>query len=411
MHEGEPLPPPQGGEVLVVEDAAASLALLSDLLANAGYAVRQAPNGELALWTAQHRPPELILLDVRMPDISGFEVCRRLKGDPRTAGVPVIFLSAQHETEDKVRGFKLGAVDYIAKPYQPDEVLARVQTHVTLGRLRKALEAERALLDERVRQRTEELQAANRDLNASLKDLARRNEELETFAYVSSHDLREPLRTVSTYVTMLERRYADKLDEDGRTFIGFARAAAKRLDQLVLDLLEYARAGRSDEPPRLTDSRAVAQAVAAGLGQLVAETNAQVTIADAMPSVLVCEDDLFRLFQNLIDNAVKYRHPDRRPAIEVSARCEDGEWVFCVSDNGQGIEPQYFDKVFVLFQRLDTTGIPSGTGIGLSVCRKIVDKYGGRIWVDSRPGDGSRFLFTLPDATAPQAAVTVGSGP
>ena len=145
------------GEVLIVEDTPASLKLLSDLLTEAGYYVRQAPNGELALWTAQSRPPELILLDVRMPGIDGFEVCRRLKADPALSQVPVIFLSAQHDTDDKVRGFALGAVDFIAKPFQTEEILARTDAHVRLGRAQKALAAERASLEERVAERTAEL--------------------------------------------------------------------------------------------------------------------------------------------------------------------------------------------------------------------------------------------------------------
>jgi diguanylate cyclase (GGDEF)-like protein/PAS domain S-box-containing protein len=145
------------GEVLIVEDTPASLKLLSDLLTEAGYYVRQAPNGELALWTAQSRPPELILLDVRMPGIDGFEVCRRLKADPALSQVPVIFLSAQHDTDDKVRGFALGAVDFIAKPFQTEEILARTDAHVRLGRAQKALAAERALLEQRVAERTAEL--------------------------------------------------------------------------------------------------------------------------------------------------------------------------------------------------------------------------------------------------------------
>ncbi|WP_373991821.1 EAL domain-containing protein [Duganella sp. BuS-21] len=145
------------GEVLIVEDTPASLKLLSDLLTEAGYYVRQAPNGELALWTAQSRPPELILLDIRMPGIDGFEVCRRLKATPELSQVPVIFLSAQHDTDDKVRGFELGAVDFIAKPFQTEEILARTDAHVKLGRAQKALASERALLEERVAERTAEL--------------------------------------------------------------------------------------------------------------------------------------------------------------------------------------------------------------------------------------------------------------
>ena len=170
------------GEVLIVEDTPASLKLLSDLLTEAGYYVRQAPNGELALWTAQSRPPELILLDVRMPGIDGFEVCRRLKASPELSQVPVIFLSAQHDTDDKVRGFALGAVDFIAKPFQAEEILARTDAHVRLGRAQQALAAERALLEERVVERTTELAA----LAASLEKEVEQRRANEEFMRLSS---------------------------------------------------------------------------------------------------------------------------------------------------------------------------------------------------------------------------------
>ncbi|MBV6322601.1 EAL domain-containing protein [Duganella violaceipulchra] len=170
------------GEVLIVEDTPASLKLLSDLLTEAGYYVRQAPNGELALWTAQSRPPELILLDVRMPGIDGFEVCRRLKASPELCQVPVIFLSAQHDTDDKVRGFALGAVDFIAKPFQAEEILARTDAHVRLGRAQQALAAERALLEERVIERTTELAA----LAASLEKEVEQRRANEEFMRLSS---------------------------------------------------------------------------------------------------------------------------------------------------------------------------------------------------------------------------------
>ena len=165
------------GEVLIVEDTPASLKLLSDLLTEAGYYVRQAPNGELALWTVQSRPPELILLDVRMPGIDGFEVCRRLKASPATAHVPVIFLSAQHDTDDKVRGFALGGADFIAKPFQAEEILARTDAQVRLGRAQLALAAERAHLEQRVCERTAELA----ELAASLeREVERRRANEDT---------------------------------------------------------------------------------------------------------------------------------------------------------------------------------------------------------------------------------------
>ena len=165
--------PMHHGEILAVDDTPALLALLSELLAGAGYTVRQAPGGELALWTIHRRKPDVILLDVCMPGMDGLEVCRRLKEDPATSDIPVIFLSALNEAVDKVTGFALGAVDYITKPYQPEEVLARVRTHIALARTRRALEKERATLEERVRERTAELESAVTSLNWSARETAR----------------------------------------------------------------------------------------------------------------------------------------------------------------------------------------------------------------------------------------------
>lgn len=253
-------------------------------------------------------------------------------------------------------------------------------------------------LERQVMDRTAELMQANADLKRSNRELAATVAELETFAWVASHDLREPLRTVSTYVTLLERRYADRLDEDGRQFIGYARDGAQRMNELVLDLLDYVAVGGTNGQMHPVEVGAVARRVVRDLGDLVAASGATVKVLSPMPVATLCESHLARLFQNLLGNAIKYRHPERPAEVVVAASRRDGEWVFRVEDNGIGIEPQYFDKIFVLFQRLNPSAESSGTGIGLAICKKIVAHYGGQIWVESEPGRGSRFLFTLPDA-------------
>ncbi|MDO8608195.1 MAG: ATP-binding protein [Phaeospirillum sp.] len=253
-------------------------------------------------------------------------------------------------------------------------------------------------LEEKVSLRTAELAATNQELSASVRTLGKRNAELNMFATVSSHDLREPLRAVSTYVSLIERRYGGQLDEDGRAFIQFARDGAMRANRVVLDLLDYTQAGNcGGKPAMILPGEAATQALAR-LDDLVRETGAVVRIDPTMPPLFLYEDDLAQLFWHLLDNALKHRHPERPPVVSIHAQWRDGEWVFCVEDNGQGIEAEYFEKIFVLFQRLDPRNAPEGTGIGLSICSKIVDKYGGRIWIESEPASGSRFLFNLPDA-------------
>ncbi|MGE5506229.1 MAG: sensor histidine kinase, partial [Actinomycetota bacterium] len=237
-----------------------------------------------------------------------------------------------------------------------------------------------------------------RKVSERTAELARMVEELETFAWVASHDLREPMRAVSTYVTLLERRYGELFDEDGKTYIAYARTGAQRLNRLVLDLLDYARAGKEPGQAARLDSGRVAGDAVTALRPMVEESAATVTIAPDMPELMMIEADLRRLFVHLIDNAIRHRNPDRAVRVSVSARREDGVWVFRVADNGRGIEPQYFAKVFVIFQRLDPAGQADRTGVGLAICRKIVEAHGGRIWIESVPGQGSTFLFTLPTA-------------
>ena len=226
-------------------------------------------------------------------------------------------------------------------------------------------------------------------------ELRRSNAELQQFAYVASHDLREPLRMVSAYVTLLEQRYADKVDAEGREFIAFARDGAVRMDRMVVDLLDYSRVGRGDTPAAPVN---LAEAVAAArtlLAVALAEAGAELEVG-SLPVVSGWAVDLIRLFQNLIGNALKYRASDRAPRIGVSAESSDGQVTVSVADNGIGIAPEHSERIFAVFQRLHTREQYDGTGIGLAVCRKVVERHGGRIWVESTPGAGSVFRFTLP---------------
>jgi len=229
----------------------------------------------------------------------------------------------------------------------------------------------------------------------TVDELSRSNAELERFAYVASHDLQEPVRSVVSYAQLLSRRYGGRLDPDADEFIGFMVGAAKRMGALVRDLLSYSRVGAAKQPFAVVDMAAVAAASAANLAAAIAEAGAKVTIG-RLPAVVGDETLLVELVQNLLHNAIKFRR-DEVP-LEISLACieEDGERVFVVRDNGIGISPEYFDKIFVMFQRLHTLDKYAGTGIGLAVCKKIVDNHGGRIWVESEPGNGARFLFTLP---------------
>lgn len=227
--------------------------------------------------------------------------------------------------------------------------------------------------------------------------LTHSNAELEQFAYVVSHDLRQPLRMVIGYVQMLERRLADKLDGETREMMHFAADGAKRMDQMLVSLLEYSRVGRKGEPMLPIDSRTAVDEALHFLAPAIREASATVRVSGDWPEVIVSRDEFTRLWQNLIGNALKYRAPDRNPEIDIAVTPDRDGWRFCVSDNGIGIDPAQFDRLFRVFQRLHTRDRYEGTGIGLAVARKIVERHGGRIQVESGgDGQGCRFCFDLP---------------
>src|SRR5579859_4363664 len=232
-------------------------------------------------------------------------------------------------------------------------------------------------------------------LRAIAADLERSNRELEQFAYVASHDLQEPLRMVASYTQLLARRYKDKLDSDADEFIGFAVDGALRMQELINDLLTYSRVGSRALELECVDSNAVVDQVVSDLRAAIEDSAATVT-RDELPSVRADRRQLQQLFQNLIANAIKFQQPGLAPVVHVSARTTDSKRTFGVSDNGIGIEPQYVERIFMLFQRLHSRAEYHGTGIGLAICKKIVERHGGSIGVHSEPGRGTTFEFTLP---------------
>lgn len=549
--------------ILVVDDTPTNLDVLFDFLNNAGFKVLFAEDGESALEKARYANPDLILLDILMPGMDGFETCRRLKQQETTAVIPVIFLTALTETTDKVKGLALGAVDFITKPLQYEEVLARVKTHLRLQSLTQQLQAQNMQLEREVQERTEAEAALQRqnqrsqlfadvtlkvrqslqiddilqtavaevktilqadrvliyrlwpdgtgsgvaeavqpglpqvmgtvfpqevfpqdskeqyrqgrirslvdvtqdqqvapclvgflqqfEVQAKLvvpiltqgdlwglliahqctgprhwtafetellqqladqiaialtqaqlleqetlqrQELARSNAELQQFAYIASHDLQEPLRMVTSYLQLLERRYKGQLDADADDFIQFAVDGALRMRTLINDLLTYSRIGTRGHAFELTSCTAAVEQAIANLQLAIDENGAVVTYSD-LPQLQADPTQLIQLFQNLISNAIKFRgEAPVRIAIAVS-QTEDA-WLFSVQDNGIGLDPQYADQIFVIFQRLNNRTHYPGTGIGLAVCKKIVERHGGRIWVEADLGQGSTFYFTIP---------------
>ena len=228
-------------------------------------------------------------------------------------------------------------------------------------------------------------------------EIRRANLDLEQFAFSASHDLQEPLRSVKIYSELLDRRYSDKLDAEAKEFLAFLRTGAVRMEALVTDLLTYSQVSRCDPASEATDANEVLAETLDSLSDTIKENAASVT-SDPLPLVQIQRTHLQQVFQNLIGNAIKYRTSDKKPTIHITGERSGHECKFAVSDNGIGIAPEYKETVFGLFKRLHTSAEYSGTGIGLAICQRIVDRYRGRIWVESEPGRGSTFRFTIPDS-------------
>jgi PAS domain S-box-containing protein len=336
--------------------------------------VRAVPDGEAALAAARAYPPELVLSDVMMPKLDGFGLLRALRADPALREIPVILLSARAGEESRVEGIEVGADDYLVKPFSARELIARVETHVTTSRIRR------------------EARAALRAANDAL---TRSNADLQQFAYSASHDLQEPLRMVATYGELLRKEFVGQLGPDGDEYIGYMIDGALRMEQLLRDLRAYTRvSSAAQEPTDDVDGDQVLEKALANLDVAIKESGASIR-STALPRVRISGFHLEQVLQNLIGNALRYRS-SAPPAIFVTAERRDKEWLFSVQDNGIGIDPQYKEQIFEIFKRLHSAADYPGTGMGLAICQRIIERAGGRIWVESALGQGSTFFFTIP---------------
>lgn len=368
----------QSGElrVLHVEDSdldaeLVARALRKDALAVSIVVVQTEADFERAL---QAHRPDVVLADYNLPLWKGMEALDVM--ERAGVDVPLVLVSGALGDVTAVECIKRGATDYVLK-----DGLARLPEAV-----RRALHEKRTL-----RQRRQ----AEEDLARKVEELARSNADLEQFAYVASHDLQEPLRMVASYTQLLAERYRGQLDETADKYLGYASEGALRMQHLIQDLLAFSRVGRAGSTCQSVDCTAVLQEVRLMLTTAIQESGA-VLKYDALPRVWADRSLIAQMFQNLIGNAIKFRKPATTPEITIHAETAGENWLFTVADNGIGISPEYFENIFVVFQRLHARTDYPGNGIGLAICKKIIERYGGKIWVEGVAGKGSVFKFTLP---------------
>jgi light-regulated signal transduction histidine kinase (bacteriophytochrome) len=356
-------------KILNVDDHDAARYARSRFLNRAGFQVLEAATGGEAIQIVRDERPDIVLLDINLPDINGLEVCQLLRADPDNRRLPIIFLTASRQADsDVVTGLESGADNYLREPLDPAILIATVRAFL------RAREAEEALV--------------------------RSNEQLRRFAYVVSHELQEPLRMVKSYTQLLASRYEGKLDKDADDYIAYSIQGVNRMESFIRDMLSYSQAAEAGLQVKPTTCKAVLDWSLLELDRVIRESGAEITF-DPLPAIMCDPMRLAQVFNNLIGNAIKYKG-EGTPRIHIAATDQEDMWRLSVSDNGIGIDPRYASTIFTLFKRLHGRETP-GSGVGLAICKQIVENHGGEIWVESQAGQGSTFYFTLPKRNAEPA--------
>jgi len=360
---------------LLVEDNASDAELMLRELRREGFDVATTVVQTAAEFRRRVKEelPDIILADYNLGEWRGVEALEILHGE--SLDIPVIIVTGALGDVTAVECIKQGATDYVLKD--------------GLARLPEAIR--RALREKQERTLRHQVE---QDLAKKVDELARSNADLEQFAYVASHDLQEPLRMVAAYTQLLAERYKGKLDETADKFIGYASEGALRMQVLIQDLLAFSRVGRNTSASGSVDCNSVMEEVLQTLAATIQESGAVVTHGE-LPAVWADRTQMAQVLQNLVGNAIKFRGKEP-PVVSVQAEKAEQHWLFRVSDNGIGIAPEYAENIFVVFQRLHARTEYPGNGIGLAICKKIVERYGGKIWVEAQTGSGSTFKFTMP---------------
>jgi len=363
--------------LLIVDDESAQMRALCDTLSLEGYAAHGFSSAQKALKELRPGAFDLLLTDLMMPEMDGITLINAAREIDSTLGA--IVMTGHGTIDTAVQAMQTGALDYILKPFKLNVILPVISRALDVQRLRR----ENAELQEREQRRSEELAAAYQDL--------------ESFSYSISHDLRAPLRTIDSFAQILEDDFAQTLGEEGRRVIGIIRRGSQKMDQLIVGLLEFSRAGRERLNLDRIDMTALAGSAAAEVTAAHTGSKALIDVAE-LPAAAGDATVIRQVWCNLIGNALKYSAKRAEPRIKISGRIEGREAIYQVEDNGAGFDMRYADKLFGVFQRLHRTEDFSGTGVGLAIVHRIVARHGGRIWAQGAPDAGACFQFALPIA-------------
>ena len=368
-------------EILLFEDNLGDAGLIEEMLEESEgvYLLEVVETLEEGLVLLKDSFFDVILLDLGLPDSDGIDTL--IDVHKISTKTPIIVLTGLNNEEIGIFAVKIGAQDYLIKKEIDNKLLKRsIRYSIERKKIESELQNYKSNLEDKVKERTKELEQSNK--------------ELQQFAYVASHDLREPLRMISSFLQLLERRYNEQLDDDANEFIEFAVDGAKRLDSMIKDLLEYSRVANKKRKFNDVDLNEVLERTNLNLKLAIDDSNAEI-IANKLPTLSGDEQLLVQLFQNLISNSIKYRSKEN-PIIQISVNNEMNQFIFSVKDNGIGISTKHLERIFTIFQRLHTREEYEGTGIGLAIAQKIVQQHGGQIWAESEPGKGTIIHFTIP---------------
>ena len=370
--------------ILIVDDLPENVSTLFHFLDTHHFEVLVARDGKSALEIVEYQSPHLILLDVMMPGMDGFETCKRLKENQKTQDIPVIFMTALSDTSHKIRGFELGAIDYVTKPFQQEEVLARINIHLTIQNLQQQLKTKNL-----------QLEAQNAELIAQNAKLEQRNAELDAFSYTVAHDLKNPLSEMVSLSDFLLEEHSENLNSQGRQCVQYILKSSEQMIHIINALLLLASISKQEIEMAPLDMNDIICEVQQRLAPMLKESQGEIIVPETWPVALGYAPWVEQIWTNYLSNGLKYG--GQPPRLEIGITRQEDEMIrFWVRDNGSGLSQEAMSRLFTPFTRLEQALGKEGHGLGLSIVQRIVEKLGGKVGVESQPGTGSVFYFTLP---------------